>query len=373
MPSDPLPAPKPAAPPPPAAPHPAVVRRVNRRTVAFQVVIVIGLLLVAAYVYLPRFYVADTDDAYVDAHIVSIVPKVAAYVATLHVDDNSRVQTGAPLIELDQRDFKQAVDIAAADLASARASAANIDARIKEQRTVIVQSEATVTGDRAALEFAKEELARYGSLATTGVGTTQRLQQAQSDISQRAAALQKSEAAQEEARAHVGVLQTQRTEADATIKRQEAALAQAELNLSYTQIKAPEAGTVANKTTEVGNYVQAGQMLFSIVPDKLYITANYKETQLTHMRPGQSVVVSVDAFPDLRLKAHVDSIQRGTGSQFALLPPQNATGNFVKVVQRVPVKIVFDDTGDTLAKIAPGMSVETRVVLAPPPWWLPFL
>jgi membrane fusion protein, multidrug efflux system len=357
-----------SAPPPAVAPH-----KIRRRTVVFQVLIVVGLLLVAAYVYLPRLYVADTDDAYVDAHIVSIVPKVSAYVTTLHVDDNSKVQAGAPLIELDQRDFKQAVDIAAADLASARASALNIDAQIKEQRAVIAQGEATITADRAALEFAKEELARYGSLATTGVGTTQRLQQAQSDITQRAAGVQKAQAVLDAARAHVGVLETERTQADAAIKRQEALLAQAELNLSYTQIKAPEAGSVANKTTEVGNYVQAGQLLFSIVPDKVYVTANYKETQLTHMQTGQPAIVTVDAFSRLKLKAHVDSIQRGTGSQFALLPPQNATGNFVKVVQRVPVKIVFDDSSDVLKKIAPGMSVEARVVLSPPPWWLPFL
>jgi membrane fusion protein, multidrug efflux system len=171
----------------------------------------------------------------------------------------------------------------------------------------------------------------------------------------------------------VPTVRAEHTQADAAIKRQEALLAQAELNLSYTQNKAPEAGSVANKTTEVANYVQAGQLLFSIVPDKVYVTANYKETQLTHMQPGQPAIVTVDAFPGLKLKAHVDGIQRGTGSQFALLPPQNATGNFVKVVQRVPVKIVFDDSSDVLKKVALGMSVEARVELSPPPWWFPFL
>jgi len=374
MPTDPSPAASaPPSAPHPAPPHPAVVQHHSRRTLAFLVLIVAGLAAVAAYVYLPRLYVADTDDAYVDAHIVSIVPKVAAHVAALQVDDNSKVAAGELLIKLDPRDFQQAVDIATADLASAQASATNIDAQVKEQRAVIGQSEAAIFGDRAALEFAKQELARYGSLATTGVGTTQRLEQAKSDIGQRRADLRKSEAALEAARAHVGVLETERTQADATIKRQDALLGQAKLNLSYTEIKAPDAGSVANKATEVGNYVQVGQLLLSIVPDKVYVTANFKETQLTHMQPGQTAIITVDAFPGLKLRAHVDSIQRGTGSQFALLPAQNATGNFVKVVQRLPVKIVFDDPNDVLNRIAPGMSVEARVVLSPPPWWLPFL
>ena len=161
--------------------------------------------------------------------------------------------------------------------------------------------------------------------------------------------------------------------AKATIERQPAALAQARLNLSYTQIRATEAGSVANKTVEVGNYVQPGQTLFSIVPDTLYITANFKETQLTDVRPGQRATIRVDAFPSLRLEGRVDSLQRGTGSQFALLPPENGTGNFVKVVQRVPVKITFDDPGEALRWISPGMSVEAKIYTAKPPELLSFL
>ena len=135
----------------------------------------------------------------------------------------------------------------------------------------------------------------------------------------------------------------------------------------------PESGSVANKSVEQANFVQPGQMLLSIVPDETYVIANYKETQLTHVEPGQSVRIFVDAFPDLRLHGHVDSIQRGTGSRFALLPPENATGNFVKVVQRVPVKIVFDDPAETLSGISPGMSVETEIFVARRPAWLSFL
>jgi membrane fusion protein, multidrug efflux system len=163
------------------------------------------------------------------------------------------------------------------------------------------------------------------------------------------------------------------TQAKAAIERQEAALKQAQLNLGYTKIRVSEAGSVANKTVEVGNYVQPGQVLFSIVPDTLYITANFKETQLTDVRPGQRVTIRVDAFPGLRLEGRVDSLQRGTGSQFALLPPENATGNFVKVVQRVPVKITFDDPGKAIRWISPGMSVEAKIYTADPPRWLTFL
>jgi membrane fusion protein, multidrug efflux system len=205
-------------------------------------------------------------------------------------------------------------------------------------------------------------------LANTGSGTTQRWQQAQADFGQRSATLQHDLAALDAARAHVIVLETQARQAQAAIDRQRAALAQAQLNFSYTKIYAVDAGTVAHKSVEDGNFVQPGQLLFSLVPSTLYVTANYKETQLTNVRPGQPVTVWVDAFPGLRLRGHVDSIQRGTGSQFALLPPENATGNFVKVVQRVPVKIIFDNPGEALRWISLGMSVETRTVVSPPPW-----
>lgn len=168
-------------------------------------------------------------------------------------------------------------------------------------------------------------------------------------------------------------MNTERQQAQAAAARQRAAQAQAVLNLSYTRISAPEAGTAANRTVEAGNFVQPGQVLFSLVPDKIYATANFKETQLTDMRPGQLAIIRVDAFPSRRLTGHVDSIQPGTGAQFALLPPENATGNFVKVVQRVPVKIVFDDPPEALHWIAPGMSVEVEVRLTEPPAFVSFV
>ncbi|WP_426437038.1 HlyD family secretion protein [Bradyrhizobium genosp. P] len=327
------------------------------------------VVAVGLYFYVPGFWQVSTDDAYVNAHVVSIVPKVAAYVSRLHVNDNSKVARDDLLIELDQRDFAVAVDMANADLKSAEANASNIEAQIKEQQAIVAESQSAVDGDQAVLDFAQQQLDRYKSLATTGSGTVERLQQAESDVGQRRATWQHDLAALDAARAHQAVLQTQLVQAKATIERQHAALAQARLSLSYTQIRATEGGSVANKTVEAGNYVQPGQTLFSIVPDTLYITANFKETQLADVRPGQRATIRVDAFPGLRLEGRVDSLQRGTGSQFALLPPENATGNFVKVVQRVPVKITFDDPGEALRWISPGMSVEAKIYTAEPPRW----
>jgi len=333
----------------------------------------VALAIVGLYLYVPGLYSVTTDDAYLDAHVVSIVPKVAAYVSALHVDDNQKVRAGQLMVELDPRDFTVAVQSAAADMASAEANVANVLSRIDEQQAVIGQNEAAIAGDRSTLEFAQQQLDRYGSLAKTGFGTAERFEQAQSDIGERTAALNRDLAALAASRAHVAVLNTERQQAMATVERQKAARAQADLNLSYTRISAPDAGTVANRTVEVGNFVQPGQVLFSLVPDRIYVTANFKETQLAHVRPGQPAIVHVDAFPGSRLTGHVDSIQPGTGAEFALLPPENATGNFVKVVQRVPVKIVFDASPEVLHRIAPGMSVEAEVRIAKPPAFVSFL
>ncbi len=350
-----------------------VVAKPHRRRFLAPLVAVVALAIVGLYLYVPGLYSVTTNDAYVDAHVVSIVPKVAAYVSALHVDDNQRVGAEQLMVELDPRDFAVAVESAAADMASAEANVANVLAQIDEQQAVIGQNEAAIAGNRSTLEFAQQQLDRYRSLAKTGAGTTERLEQAQSDTGERQAALNRDLAALAASRAHVAVLNTQRQQALAMVERQRAVRAQADLNLSYTRISAPNAGTVANRTVEAGNFVQPGQVLFSLVPDRVYVTANFKETQLTRVKPGQPATIHVDAFPGLRLTGRVDSIQPGTGAQFALLPPENATGNFVKVVQRVPVKIIFDASPEVLHWIAPGMSVEAEVRVAEPPAFVSFL
>ncbi|WP_157817346.1 HlyD family secretion protein [Bradyrhizobium sp. SK17] len=333
-----------------------------------------GVLIAAAtYLYVPSLFAIKTDDASFQANTVSVMPKVAAYVSVLHVTDNSSFTAGELLVELDPRDFQAAVDMATASLQSAQAAQANVEAQLAEQNQVIASDAANLDGDRSALAFAQQQLKRYQQLADDGSGTVQRSQQAVSDFADRQAALQRDTAILAAAQAQSEVLRTQVEEAKANIARAQAALDQAKLNLSYTKIYAPTAGTVASRSVQVGDFVQPGQNLFFAVPKRIYIFANYKETQLTHMRVGQPVSISVDAFPNHTLHGHIESFQRGTGSNFALLPPENATGNFVKIVQRVPVKIVIDDFDNIPGRLGPGMSVETTVTIRPPPRWLAWL
>ncbi len=209
-------------------------------------------------------------------------------------------------------------------------------------------------------------------MAKTGYGTAERFQQAQSDIGERQATLNRDLAALAASHAHVAVLNTERQQAQAAVARQRAAQAQADLNLSYTRISAPEAGTVANRTVEAGNFVHRPSAVLAGARQDI-CDRQFQGTQLTGMRPGQPAIIHVDAFPGRRLTGHVDSIQPGTGAQFALLPPENATGNFVEVVQRVPVKIVFDDLTRGLHWVAPGMSVEAEVRFTEPPAFVSFV
>jgi membrane fusion protein (multidrug efflux system) len=356
--------------PAPAAPAQPHARRIG---LGAKIAIVVILVLAALYLYLPGFFSVKTDDAYVTAHVVTVSPKVPAYVLALGIDDNSSVTAGELLLKLDPRDYQNAVNQAEADLQSAAASHANVQAQLAEQKTKITQAQASLSSDQAALLFAQQELQRYGILVRQNAAPEQHLQQVQSDATQRQADLRRDQAALAQAQAEYAVLQAQLGLAQAGITHQQAALAQAQLNLSYTSIAAVTSGTIANKTVETGDYVQAGQMLFSIVPNETYIIANYKETQVTDMHPGQKVDISIDGFPGLRLRGHVQSLQRGTGSVFALLPPENATGNFVKIVQRVPVKITFDDPSHLPGDLAPGMSAETAVHIRSLSGWLSWL
>jgi membrane fusion protein, multidrug efflux system len=369
-----LPSPTVAPAPPPGRPAPATKWPSLRRIPIWPLGFVGVIALAAAYVYLPRLYVEETDDAYVQADTVSVVPKVAGYVTALHVTDNSHFKANELLVEIDPRDFEDALRSAEANLQSAQASKANVLEQLSEQSHIIAEAQAAVESDRATLEFAQQDLARYTRLASDGFGTWQRQQLAVSDIGQRKANLKHDFASLAAAQAQVDVLRSQAQQADAVIALAQAAVAQARLNLSYTKIYAIADGSVANRTVQVGTYVQPGQTLFSAVPIEPYIMANFEETQLENLRVGQPVRIRVDAFPNQRFDGRIDSFQRGTGSNFALLPPENATGNFVKVVQRVPVKIILDGPTGTLHSISPGMSVEPTVTIAAPPSWLvPFL
>lgn len=323
--------------------------------------VLVILILLALVFYLPGLFEVNTDDATIEADTVTIAPKVPAYVQALFITDNSAFKAGELLVQLDPRDYQVARDNAKANLDSGIAQEQATVAQLSAQGQIMQADSARLTGDRANLTYAQQNLARFEALAKTGAGTREDLQKATASLGVQEGTLQTDQATLAAAQAQMGVLRAQTAEASARVAAAKAALAQATLNLGYTKIYAPVTGTVANRTVQVGDYVQPGQALFSAVPDEVYVIANFKETQLNRMRIGQKVSIDVDALPGRTLHGRVDSFQRGTGSYFALLPPENATGNFVKIIQRVPVKILLD--GKQPLGLAPGMSAEVQVWL----------
>ncbi|HEY4044896.1 MAG TPA: HlyD family secretion protein [Rhodopila sp.] len=308
-------------------------------------------------------FMVSTDDAYVQADSTLIAPRVPGYIAQVLVVDNQPVKAGQLLARIDDRDYQAALQQAVADRETANDEIHSIDAQLAMQTSMIEQASQQVTAADAALRFAQQDHARYATLSRSGAGTIQSDQQAESQLLQRTAALAEANAALTAAKQQVDVLRAARVKAAAQLEHYAAAELQARLNLGYTALKAPVDGTVGARTLRVGQYVQAGTQLMAVVPlNAVYVVANYKETQLTNVRPGQPVNVSVDTFPDARIHGHVDSIAPATGLQFALLPPDNATGNFTKIVQRLPVKIVLDKAPGTDADLLrPGMSVEPSI------------
>jgi membrane fusion protein (multidrug efflux system) len=306
-------------------------------------------------------YLESTDDAYVKADSTIISPKVSGYIAQVLVGDNQPVKAGELLARIDDRDFRTALEQAQADVAGSEAAVRNLDAQVALQRPVIEQGTADVDAAEANLQFAQEERARYDDLMKTGSGTIQRAQQTDAALREKIAQLQHGKSALHAAERKVDVLTTERAKAVAQLDHARAVAHQAALNLSYTEIIAPVDGTVGARSLRVGQFVQAGTQLMAIVPlNAIYVVANFKETQLTYVRNGQPVEIRIDGFRGTRLKGHVDSLSPASGLEFALLPPDNATGNFTKIVQRVPVKIALDD--DSLnGLLRPGMSAEPTV------------
>ena len=356
-------------------PVPAAVASPRGR-IAKRAAIGLGLLAVTAlagnfgheYWTSGRFMV-ETDDAYVQADYTTIAPKVSGYIADVQVQDNEPVKAGQVLAHIDDRDFRAAQAQAKAGVEAAEAAINNIDAETILQQSVIEQAKAETFASQASLKFNRTDVVRYNDLAKDGYASVQRAQQSETARSQSAADLQRDQAGLVAAQKKIGVLESQRVQAVAERARAQAVLQQADLNLSYTTITAPVDGTVGARSLRVGAFVNAGTQLMAVVPlNAAYIVANFKETQLTRMRDGQPVMVKVDSFPGVKITAHVDSLSPASGLQFSLLPPDNATGNFTKIVQRIPVKIVLDDP--RLANLLrAGMSVEptvdTKMVSAP--------
>jgi membrane fusion protein (multidrug efflux system) len=307
-------------------------------------------------------FLEATDDAYLQADYTTIAPKVSGYIASVDVEDNQDVKAGQVLARIDDSDFRTALDQAKADVATAKADITNIDAQLAMQQSVIAQAQAAITADEAAVTFARQDSERYANLMRSAVASVQQAQQTSSILQQKSAALQRDHAGLTAAQQQVEVLKTARDKAATQLQHFEAIARQAELNLGYTTIVAPVDGTVGARSLRVGQYVQAGTQLMAVVPlQSIYVVGNFKETQLTQVRPGQPVEITVDTFPDVSIKGHVDSLAPASGQTFALLPPDNATGNFTKIVQRIPVKIVLEPGQALAGDLRPGMSVEPTI------------
>src|ERR1700730_2218225 len=300
-------------------------------------------------------FLVSTDDAYVKADNTTIAPKVSGYLSEVLVGDNERVAAGQVLARIDDRDFKVALDQAKADVAAAEAAVVSKRAQLEVQQAVIAAAKATIEVDTATQTFASQENKRYTDLAATGYGSVQNAQSAQSRNAGAQAAILRDTANLASAQKQVELLKAEIAQAIAAAGRASALQRQAELNLGYTTITSPINGIVGNRTLRTGQFVQAGTQLMSLVPATgAYVIANFKETQLTAVRKGQAVDIAVDMFPGQVVHGHVDSLAPASGQEFALLPPDNATGNFTKVVQRIPVKIALDNTP---IELRPGMSV----------------
>ncbi|WP_296738849.1 HlyD family secretion protein [Mesorhizobium sp.] len=326
---------------------------------AIIALVVLLCTVAAVFWWLNARHYESTDDAFIDARTVTVGAEIAGRITDVAVTDNQSVEAGAVLLRIDDSDYQASLKQAQAGVASAQADITNVTAQIGAQNAKIDAAEKQVAQAQAALEFAKSEDQRNRELLAKGTTTLQQAQQAASTLRQDQAALDTAAANASAEKSQIAVLQAQGKSSEAKLQQAQAAADQARTTLTRTMIVAPVAGRATSITAAKGTYAQPGQVLMMFVPKDVWVNANFKETQLDLMRPGQSVDITVDAYPEKTFHGHVDSIQAGSGTAFSLLPAENATGNFVKVVQRVPVKIVFDQPPDVY--LGPGMSVVPTV------------
>jgi membrane fusion protein (multidrug efflux system) len=301
----------------------------------------------------------STDDAFVEADVTPVAPQVAGRVFRVPVSDNQEVSQGAVLFEIDPSDYQTRLDQAEAELAAAHGKADQAVAQVSVDRAKVEQEKASVAAADAEAKRAEADFGRYhdvGSLAVSASQLDLAATQARSSADQVAVAINRQRAMEAQLDLDQADIETARAE----VQRSEAAVRQAKLDLSYTRVAAPVDGFVTHRGVQPGDYVQVGQPQLALVPRQVWVIANFKETQLERMRPGQPVAITVDAYPNLKLSGRVDSVQAGAGARFSLFPPENASGNYVKVVQRVPVKIALDDP-EASRILGPGMSVVPEV------------
>jgi membrane fusion protein (multidrug efflux system) len=311
-------------------------------------------------------FLVSTDDAYVGAKTATLAAKISGYIATLAVDDNQHVRAGDVIARIDDGDYRLAVDAARDKVATQQSTIDRIGKQITAQAAAVEQAKAQLASAQAGATRAKLELDRQQALANREFASRQKLEQAQADRDQTIAGVASAEAQLQSSAASVDVLKGQQEEATRTLKELETSLAKAERDLSFAVIRAPFDGVVGNRAVQTGDYVQPGQRLASLVPlDEVYVDANFKETQVSKLRPGQTVRITVDALPDRRLEGSVVSFAPASGSVFSLLPPDNATGNFTKIVQRVPVRVRVPAEVARQGVLRPGMSVVVSVDTRP--------
>jgi membrane fusion protein, multidrug efflux system len=334
----------------------------SNRVLAIVGIVTIVLTIAGVAYWLNARHFESTDDAFIDGHVVTISPQVSALVSAVHVNDNQFVHKGDLLVELDQTDFLVALNQARGSEAAANGKLEQARASIEAANSEVAEAQANLDSAQATHDNALRELKRYTSLDVQARSQEQ-LDNATSNEKTTAAAVEEAQAKLRSAQSDVVTAQADVVAAVGDYQKAQADTHRAEVNLGYCQIVAPADGRITNKSVEAGAYVTSANPLFQIVPPEVWVIANFKETQLQYMQPGQSATISIDSFPDLQLHGKVDSIQAGTGSRFSIIPAENATGNFVKVVQRVPVKILFDEdaNSDPNHLLSPGMSVEAEV------------
>jgi membrane fusion protein (multidrug efflux system) len=348
----------------PADPPQSGTRRLSRRTVLIALSIV---ALIAGAVWLARWwtvgrFIESTDDAYLQADSVTVAPKISGYVTQVFVADNQIVKPGDPLVQLDARQYRVALDQALATVDARKADIERAQADIKQQQSNIAQAQAQQQVSRVNARHASDEVRRYAPLIATGAETSERLAELTSSRDQANATLAANAAAVDAARSQIASATAQLAQARAQLEAAQASAQQSQLDLDNTLVRSALGGKVGDRTVRVGQYVQPGTRMLTVVPvQNTYLVANFKETQVGSMRIGQPVDMHIDALPGHTLHGVVDSFSPGTGSEFALLPPENATGNFTKIVQRVPVRIRLETGPETRSVLMPGLSVTVDV------------
>lgn len=334
-------------------------------------ILAMGVVLLAFVVWAFQWwtverFIESTDNAYLKADSVVIAPKVSGYISTVYVQDNQAVEKGQPLALVDQRQYQAALDEAKATVAARQADVVRSEAELSLQKSKIAQAKADVDGVRASASYASSQVNRYSSIVKSGAVTGERFDELRNILVRATSSVAANEAAWQTAKNQTQTLEARLLQAQAQQAVAQAKAERAKLDLQDTVVRSTLSGRVADQTVRAGQYAQPGSRLLTIVPvGNLYLTANFKETQVGHMRPGQAVTIHVDAYPGEIFHGVVESLSPGTGSQFALLPAQNATGNFTKIVQRVSVRIHLDEQFPSRAVLIPGLSTTVEVDTKP--------